>query len=184
MATDSASGTLGGLLEVSESLELGAARAYAAFAFLFGEGNARQKKFWSEMSREEWEHAALVGMARFLLARGQTLEEPAGFDYETAAAPTRQALAAVEASIREGQLTLRDAFQAAIRIERSETNEIFSRVCGRLIEAARSEGLTTLAAEAEKAANEGTEHVEHLIETMKRTVGDPELVRAARKTLS
>ncbi|GIV01071.1 MAG: hypothetical protein KatS3mg014_2686 [Actinomycetota bacterium] len=176
--------TLEDLLSVSESLETGAARAYAAFSYLFGEGNARLRRFWWEMSVEEWEHASLVAMARVLLSRKGGLERPAPFSPESAAAAPRRAIERVNASLREGSLTLREAFEAAVEIERSETNRIFAEVCRLLAKEARDADLPALAAAAEAAGAEGSDHVEHLLEEMKRTLGDPDLVREARRNLS
>ena len=182
--TESRAETIGGLLEAVEEIELGAARAYAAIAHLLVDGNARQRKFWLEMSREEWEHASFVSAARILLARRHRLDLPSPVPYRAALAPAKERLARVADALRGAGLTLHEAFEAAITIEESEANRVFGEVCGILAEVAATEGLSDLVASAKEAGNEGSAHVEHLIDTMKRTLGDPDLVRSARKVLS
>lgn len=177
-------GAIAGLLDLSEKIETSAARAYSAFSFILGEGNIKQRKFWADMAQEEWEHASLVGSARFLLGRRGALAAPAGFDYAAAGKPILDRIASADEMIRKGGFTLRQAFEAAIEIEESEANRIFARICAMLAEAATAEGLGYLAEAAQAAGSEGSAHVEHLIESMKRTIGDPSLVRAARKSLT
>jgi hypothetical protein len=104
-------------------------------------------------------------------------------EYETALAPARERLARIWEALSAGTFTLREAFEAAIEIEESEVNRVFSAVCRLLAEVAEGAGRTDLAAAAREAGSEGSAHVRHLIETMKRTIGDPDLVRAARRAL-
>ena len=179
--------TLGRLIEACETIELRNAKVYAAFSILLGEKDDQNEKvarFWEHLSIEEWQHYINASFGRAICAKTIGLETPV----PEVDAATLEAIGAkigeIERAVETGDVDLRRAFEMAIDLERSEANAIYQVYMGYLKKAVAKAGKPHLLKRLEATEENVEEHVNELVEQMKRFVGDPALVRQAKRSLA
>ena len=172
------------LFEACLEYELTIARVYASFMIRLGMDDDRAAQFWEEMSSEEWEHYIILSFGRSLCVRAGMMDDPvSGVQQETLDRLNRLVTAS-EAQAASGAYTLQEAFRAAIALESSEVDHLFTRLIEIIDRAIHRLGEYHLERRIQDARMEMMDHLGSLVTAIRRLAGDPALVREARKALA
>lgn len=170
------------LFDIGEQLELRNAKMYAHFALMHGEWDERIASFWEQMSTDEWQHFIVLNFCRGLCANNKHLDKPAPPIDHKALNATLEILDEQEKKIREGkEISLQEAFEVAITIEKGETDAIFDMLAEISAEVIEACGKNYLGERVDKARKQNDQHEERLTQAVRRFSRDPALVREAQK---
>ncbi|MDA1190926.1 MAG: hypothetical protein O3A46_04490 [Candidatus Poribacteria bacterium] len=171
------------LFTICEDIELRNAKLYAAFMIQLGSDDERVAQFWEEMSGEEWDHYVVLSFGRDLCERAGVMKERIrGFDHANVA-HVREIMETNERRVAKGTYSLHDAFQMAIEFETSEGDAFFLHLVRQIRQAINRLGEYHLEKRIQKMGVEVHNHVDSLVNAIKKFGNSPDLVRQARAAL-
>lgn len=185
--------TLDKLFDICRDLELRQAKLYASFALLLGDVDERIARFWEKMSTEEWQHYILVDFGRALCVEAFGIDAlvPTEKSEETTSpiAPLpdisvqqiTDALDAHESKVKNGRITLDEAFEIAIAIEGSEADTIYMYLLSIIRKAIRESNQPYLMNRIVQVEKDMVSHVDGLVQATQKFSKDTSLIRKAHR---
>lgn len=185
--------TLEKLFDICRDLELRQAKLYASFALLLGDVDERIARFWEKMSTEEWQHYILVDFGRALCVEAFGIDAlvPTEKSEETTSpiAPLpdisvqqiTDALDAHESKVKNGRITLDEAFEIAIAIEGSEADTIYMYLLSIIRKAIRESNQPYLMNRIVQVEKDMVSHVDGLVQATQKFSKDTSLIRKAHR---
>jgi hypothetical protein len=176
--------TVGKLLDFCGDVELRFAQIYADYMFRLGSQDDRVAQFWETMSVEEWGHYVVVHFGRSVCARAGTLNDLVPDVASDAMERVLLVIEEQERAIRNGVVTLSDAFRTAVRFESSEADAVYLGLVRLVKRAIERLGEHHLLRRIERMESRIDAHVNGLIRAIMRLDNNPDLVREARMALA
>lgn len=171
------------LFDFGEDLELRHARLYAHFSLVYGEWDHRIASFWEQMSTEEWQHYIILNFCRSLCRSAMNMQREAPATDQSIVFEALELLEQGEKDVQTSAMTLQEAFELAIRLERSEADAIYDLLIGITREVVQLLDRPYLMERIRKAQKQAEQHAEHLISAVRRFADSPSLVRQAQAEL-